>query len=134
MNNLHLISMIKNYQVWVVYLGHNFLNGTRYNYGFRGYHVIADSQSQARQVVLDNQDSILEELKSKRNHNKKLIIRKSDNLKLTVSTNRVTSGKICHILSTTNYKSMWSPEGKIDCKLDKGNIVDIKKNVDTVDV
>lgn len=132
MNNLHLITMIKNYQVWVVYLGHNYIDGSRYNFSFRGYHVIADSESQARQIALDNRDSILEELKSKRNHNSKLIIRKSDNLKLSVG--RADSGKTHKILSTTNYKSMWSPEGKIDCKLDKGNIVDIKKNVDTVGI
>ena len=62
--------------VWTVWILNNYYAGKFYEWGARPFHVLATSEEEAKQVVLDNREDILDILKQKRISGRKLLSKK----------------------------------------------------------
>ena len=130
MTNQQLMIMLTGYQTWCVYIFNNFYTGSRYEYCPHGYLVIASSEAQARQVVLDNAADIMEDLKQIRQNGRR-IIRKSERLGITAKALGVVKNGITHYMTTTTKpKRVFTPNGVRWVMLNKGHIVDMKASLE----
>ena len=77
------MSALKGLKSWQVVIMNNYYRGKYSDYSGRYYYVIASSPEEARQVVLDNADAILQELLAMKSHNGKKILPRSSAIPIT---------------------------------------------------
>lgn len=116
-----------NIKLWDVIIMNNYYSGRYYDYGPRKYPVLAHSAKEAKQVVLDNADDILEDLLSKRLHNKKRLVAKSHALDIEESN----IGLVYPGRKITTYvpKLMYSPHGRVHVTLREGNVISVEEGL-----
>lgn len=116
---------------WEVFILNNFYDGRYYNYSARRYPVLASSESEARQVVLDNGDYILKDFQSRRTHQGKRTL----SIKYALDITESQIGRICessvHTKRTTvssNGTAILSPRGIVNVILKDGKVVKVLEN------
>lgn len=125
------MTMMKSYAIlsdWRLYnvgIGNNYFDGRYSNYSYRTYRVIATSQEQAKQIVLDNADYILEQLLSMkyRTRNRRLL---SKNKALPITEKRIGNAWLDHtLICTSDFVKILSPKGLIKVKINDHQIEDM---------
>lgn len=112
---------------WQVVIMNNYYRGKYSDYSGRYYYVLATSPEEARQVVLDNADAILQELLAMKSHNGKKILPRGSAIAITDKRiGDIKDGTEAGRMSTAGYKRMFGPEGVMMVKLSGGAVVDIQ--------
>jgi len=114
-----VFDLIEGWETYSVNIMNNYYTGKWCDYSNRLYFVIASSPEEAVQIVLMNADAVLEDLKTKRLHNGRLVLPKAHAMKITEK--RVSPGKQFRI-STAHPKSFFTPRGVMDLKVKDGKI------------
>ena len=122
-----LMSALKGLKTWQVVIRNNYYRGKYTDYSGRYYYVLADSADQAREVVLDNADAILQDLLSMKAHNGKKILPRSSAVPITPERiGEIKDGTEHGRMSTAGYKKMFGPNGVVMVKLSGGSVQDVK--------
>lgn len=119
---------------WSVLIKNNYYTGKYPEYSTRPYTVIARSANEARQIVLDNADMILDELKTKRFHDGRLVLPKSNALPITddrignivptTERTKVTTMKPHKVLGPNGYVMVTFTNGEVTSVTDmNGNVI-----------
>jgi len=108
-------------QVWDVHVFNNFYRGKYADYGPRLYSVVASSPEEARQVVINNPDYVLQDLLSRKLQNGKKVLPRGS--ALPVEEKRVGKAQPGTI-TTMALKKMLTPDGVQSFKFTNGKIVD----------
>lgn len=112
---------LKDWQVWDVHVFNNYYRGKYADYGPRLYSVVAGSPEQARQVVIDNADYVLQDLLSRKLQNGKKVLPRGSALPIEEKrVGKATPGSI----TTVGLKKMLTPDGVQSYKFSNGKIVD----------
>jgi hypothetical protein len=114
-------SALKDWRVWDVHVFNNFYRGKYADYGPRLYSVVASSPDEARQVVIDNADYVLQDLLSRKLQNGKKVLPRGS--ALPIEDKRVGKAEPGTI-TTMAFKKMLSPDGVQSFKFTNGKIVD----------
>jgi hypothetical protein len=121
---------LKGLKSWQVVIMNNYYRGKYSDYSGRYYYVLATSPEEARQVVLDNADAILQELLAMKSHNGKKILPRGTAVRITPERiNGVKDGTEAGRMSTAGYKKMFGPQGPMMVKLSGGAVVDMQDPV-----
>ena len=108
------------YELFEVYVCNNYYDGRFHEWGIRPFPVLATNESEAKQVVIDNADSILEILKKKRMHNGRLLVSK----KYAINICEKHLGRVKKSSRTTNsLTEFFSPQGIMKVKVIEGQII-----------
>jgi len=99
----------------------NFYGGKYPDYSARNYAVVASSPEEARQVVVDNADYVLQDLLSRKLQSGKKVLPSGS--ALPIEAKRVGKAKPGS-LTTMGFKKMLSPDGVKSFKFASGKIVD----------
>ena len=106
-------------QLWSVWICNNYYAGKYYEWSARPFnHIIANSEEEAKQVVLDNRHSILEILKQKRVGNGRKLLSKQYTLPIE-KLGKVSKGLL---ISTGKVVDFFSPNGIIKAQIKDGEI------------
>ena len=112
---------LKDWRVWDVRVFNNYYRGKYADYGPRLYSVVASSPEEARQVVINNADYVLQDLLSRKLQNGKKVLPRGS--ALPIEEKRV--GKADPgTISTMAFKKMLTPDGVQSFKFTNGKIVD----------
>jgi hypothetical protein len=96
--------------------------------------VLATSPEEAKQVVIDNADGILQELLAMKSHNGKKILPRSSAVRITPERiGKIADGTVAGRMSTAGYKKMFGPQGPVMVKLSGGAVVDMQGQEQPVD-
>lgn len=117
----------KKMRVWDVYIHNNYYDGKYPTYFSRPYPVLATSSQEARNVVLNNADAILQDLLTRRYHSGKKVLPKSS--ALPIEDKHVLLNNIKKSTRSTfpdKYMKLFSPDGIKLAKVDNGEVLDIK--------
>jgi hypothetical protein len=118
---------LKGLKSWQVVIMNNYYRGKYSDYSGRYYYVLATTPEEAKQVVLDNADAILQDLLAMKSHNGKKILPRSSAVPITADRiGRIEDGTVAGRMSTANYKKMYSPQGVMMVKLSNGAIADVQ--------
>ena len=121
---------LKGLKTWQVVIMNNYYRGKYSDYSGRYYYVLATSPEEARQVVLDNADAILQELLAMKSHNGKKILPRGTAVRITPERiNGVKDGTEAGRMSTAGFKKMFGPQGPMMVKLSGGAVVDMQDPV-----
>jgi hypothetical protein len=113
---------------WQVVIMNNYYRGKYSDYSGRYYYVLASSPEEAKQVVLDNADAILQDLLSMKGQNGKKILPRGSAVRITADRiGKVEDGTVAGRMSTTRFKPMFSPQGVMMVKLANGAIEDVQE-------
>jgi hypothetical protein len=122
--SLHLLKGLKTWQVVIM---NNYYRGKYSDYSGKYYTVLASSPEEAKKVVLDNADAILQELLASKSLNGKKHLPRSTALPITADRiGKAEDGTVVHQLTTAGFKKLLSPYGPMNVKLDRGAIVDVQ--------
>lgn len=117
-------------KTWQVVIMNNYYRGKYSDYSGRYYYVLASSPEEAKQVVMDNADGILQDLLSMKSHNGKKILPRGSAVRITPDRiGKIEDGTVAGRMSTSGYKKMFSPQGLVMAKLSGGDVVDIQDPV-----
>ena len=112
---------------WQVVIMNNYYRGKYSDYSGRYYYVLASSPEEAKQVVLDNADAILQDLLSMKGQNGKKILPRGSAVRITPDRiGKIEDGTVAGRMSTAGYKKMYSPQGVMMVKLSGGEVVDVQ--------
>lgn len=111
---------LKGWQEWNVVIMNNYYAGKYADYGARLYSVVAGSPEEAKKVVLDNADYVLQDLLSRKLQNGKKVLPRGS--ALPVEAKRIGDAKPGS-LTTWGFKKMLTPEGPMSLKFSNGQIV-----------
>jgi len=127
MSPLATVAALKGYQLWSVAIGNNYYNGRYADYGFRSYPVIARSEEEARNTVLEYADEILTDLLSKRYDEKRRMLPPRSALPITE--NRLGRAERKRLITTSEdrWKPVIGPEGWIEVQLKHSQITNWRK-------
>lgn len=120
---------LKGLKSWQVVIKNNYYNGKYPDYRGREYTVLATSPEEAKQVVLDNADAILQDLLSKKYQSGKKILPRGSALPVTekhIGQVKDGSGVGGLKVTTLGFKKLFGPNGPMMVKLDGGEVVDIE--------
>jgi hypothetical protein len=121
------VSALKGLKSWQVTIFNNYYAGKYSDYRGRYYYVIASSPEEAKQVVLDNADGILQDLLSMKSHNGKKILPRSSAIPITDKRiGEIKDGTEAGRMTTAGFKKMFSPQGPMMVKLSGGAVVDVQ--------
>jgi hypothetical protein len=121
------VSALKGLKSWQVTIFNNYYAGKYSDYRGRYYYVIASSPEEAKQVVLDNADGILQDLLSMKSHNGKKILPRGSAIAITDKRiGDIKDGTEAGRMSTTGFKRMFGPQGPMMVKLSGGAVVDVQ--------
>jgi len=112
---------LKDWRVWDVRVFNNYYRGKYADYGPRLYSVVASSPEEARQVVINNADYVLQDLLSRKLQNGKKVLPRGS--ALPVEEKRVGQADPGTI-TTMGLKKMLTPDGVQSFKFTNGKIVD----------
>jgi hypothetical protein len=115
------VDQLSGLQQWDVMVMNNFYGGKYPDYSARYYSVVAASPEEARQVVVDNADYVLQDLLSRKLQNGKKVLPRGS--ALPIEDKRVGKAKP-GTLTTMGFKKMLSPDGVKSFKFASGKIVD----------
>jgi hypothetical protein len=115
------VDQLSGLQQWDVMVMNNFYSGKYPDYSARYYSVVASSPEEARQVVVDNADYVLQDLLSRKLQNGKKVLPRGS--ALPIEDKRVGKAKP-GTLTTMGFKKMLSPDGVKSFKFASGKIVD----------
>jgi hypothetical protein len=125
------VSALRGYKTWQVWIKNNYYNGKYPDYSGRPYRVIARSENEARQVVLDNADRVLKDLLSKKFPSGKRVLPPKSALPIEAKhIGAVDDGTEKGQITTSRPITMLSPQGPMTVMLDAGNIVDVERDVE----
>jgi TonB family protein len=114
-------------KTWQVVIFNNYYAGKYSDYRGRYYYVLATSPEEAKQVVLDNADGILQELLAMKSHNGKKILPRSSAVRITSNRiGKIEDGTVAGRMSTAGFKKMFGPQGPMMVKLSGGAVQDIQ--------
>ena len=114
-------------KTWQVVIMNNYYRGKYSDYSGRYYYVLATSPEEARQVVLDNADAILQDLLSMKSVNGKKILPRSSAIPITDKRiGEIKDGTEAGRMTTAGFKKMFSPQGPMMVKLSGGAVVDVQ--------
>ena len=120
-------NLLKGLKTWQVVLFNNYYAGKYSDYRGRYYYVLASSPEEARQVVLDNSDAILQDILSMKSQNGKKILPRGTALPITDKRiGEIKDGTEAGRMSTMGFKRMFGPQGPMMVKLSDGAVVDIQ--------
>jgi hypothetical protein len=121
---------LKGLKTWQVVIFNNYYAGKYSDYRGRYYYVLATSPQEARQVVLDNADGILQELLAMKSHNGKKILPRGTAVRITPNhIGKIEDGTVEGRMSTAGFKKMFGPQGPVMVKLSGGAVVDMQDPV-----
>lgn len=121
------VSALKGLKSWQVVIMNNYYAGKYTDYRGRYYYVIASSADEARQVVINNADAILQDLLSMKTHQGKKILPRSSAIPITDKRiGDIKDGTEAGRMSTTGFKRMFGPQGPMMVKLSGGAVVDVQ--------
>jgi hypothetical protein len=121
-------STTDNLRSWQVVIMNNYYRGKYSDYSGRYYYVLASSPQEAKQVVLDNADGILQDLLSMKSQNGRKILPRSSAVRITADRiGKIEDGTVSGRMSTTRYRPMFSPQGVMMVKLTNGAIEDVQE-------
>ena len=121
------LNLLKGLKSWQVVIRNNYYRGKYADYSGRYYYVLATSPEQARRVVLDNADAILQELLAMKSVNGRKILPRSSAVPITADRiGEIKDGTEAGRMTTAGYKRMFGPQGPMMVKLDGGAIADVK--------
>lgn len=111
------------WKVWEVSILNNYYNGKYADYTSRVYPVVASSADEAKQVVLQNAEAILQDLLTKKSQNGKKILPRGTALPITEKLIvNVEDGTLRHKRTTSMPKPFFTPDGQKMLTLNMGNI------------
>lgn len=118
---------LKGLKTWQVVIMNNYYRGKYSDYSGRYYYVLATSPEQARQVVLDNADAILQDLLSMKSVNGKKILPRSSAIPITDKRiGEIRDGTEAGRMTTAGFKKMFGPQGPMMVKLTNGAVADVQ--------
>lgn len=120
---------LKGLKSWQVVIKNNYYNGKYPDYQGREYTVLATGPEEAKQVVLDNADAILQDLLSKKYHSGKKILPRGSALPVTekhIGQIKDGAGAGGLKMTTLGFKKLFGPQGPMMVKLTDGEVVDIQ--------
>ncbi len=121
------VSKLGGLKSWQVVIRNNYYNGKYSDYSGRYFYVLATSAEEAKQVVLDNADDILQDLLALKSHNGKKILPRGSAVRITPDRiGKIEDGTVAGRMSTTSYRKMYSPQGVMMVKLTIGAISDVQ--------
>jgi len=121
------MSALKGLKTWQVVIMNNYYRGKYSDYSGRYYYVLASSPEEARQVVLDNADAILQDLLSMKSVNGKKILPRGSAIAITDKRiGEIKDGTEAGRMSTAGFKRMFGPQGPMMVKLSGGAVVDVQ--------
>ncbi len=121
------MSGLRGLKSWQVVIRNNYYNGKYSDYSGRYFYVLATSAEEAKQVVLDNADAILQDLLAMKSHNGKKILPRGKAVRITADRiGKIEDGTVAGRMSTANFKKMYSPQGVMMVKLSNGAIADVQ--------
>ncbi len=121
------VSKLGGLKSWQVVIRNNYYNGKYSDYSGRYFYVLATSAEEAKQVVLDNADDILQDLLALKSHNGKKILPRGSAVRITPDRiGKIEDGTVAGRMSTTSYRKMYSPQGVMMVKLTNGAISDVQ--------
>ena len=120
-------NVLKGLKSWQVVIMNNYYRGKYSDYSGRYYYVLASSPEEAKQVVLDNADAILQDLLSMKSVNGKKILPRGSALRITADRiGEIRDGTEAGRMTTMGYKKMFGPQGPMMVKLANGAIADVQ--------
>jgi hypothetical protein len=123
-SQLYKLKSLKSYQVVIM---NNYYRGKYPDYSGRYYYVLARSPEEAKQVVLDNADAILQDLLSMKAHNGRKILPRNSAVRITADRiGDVRDGTEHGRMSTAGFKRMFGPDGVMMVKLSNGAVADVQ--------
>ena len=118
---------LKGLKSWQVVIRNNYYRGKYSDYSGRYYYVLATSPEEAKQVVLDNADAILQDLLSMKSHNGRKILPRGSALRITADRiGEIRDGTEAGRMTTAGFKKMYGPQGPMMVKLSNGAIADVQ--------
>jgi hypothetical protein len=118
---------LKGLKSWQVVIMNNYYRGKYSDYSGRYYYVLATSPEEARQVVLDNADAILQDLLSMKSANGKKILPRGSAIAITDKRiGDIRDGTEAGRMTTAGFKRMFGPQGPMMVKLTNGAIADVQ--------
>jgi hypothetical protein len=122
------MSKLQGLKTWQVVIMNNYYRGKYPEYSGKYYTVLASSPEEAKKVVLDNADAILQELLASKNRlNGKKNLPRSTALPITANRiGKIADGTVVSQLTTAGYKKMFGPQGPMMVKLSGGAVQDIQ--------
>jgi len=121
-------SPVTDLKTWQVVIFNNYYAGKYSDYRGRYYYVLARNADEAKQVVLDNADGILQDILSMKSHNGKRILPPSKAVPITSGRiGKIEDGTVAGRMSTAGYKKMFGPQGLMMVKLSGGAVQDIQE-------
>jgi len=121
------VSALKGLKTWQVVIFNNYYAGKYSDYRGKYYTVLASSAEEARQVVLDNADAILQDLLALKDRNGRKTLPRSSAVRITPDRiGKIEDGTVTSRISTAGYKKLYSPQGVMMVKLSNGAIVDVQ--------
>lgn len=121
------VSALKGLKSWQVVIFNNYYAGKYTDYRGRYYYVLASSASEARQVVINNADAILQDLLSMKSANGKKILPRGSAIAITDKRiGEIKDGTEAGRMTTAGYKRMFGPQGPMMVKLSGGAVVDVQ--------
>jgi hypothetical protein len=121
------INLLKGLKSWQVVIRNNYYNGKYSDYSGRYYYVIASSPEEAKEVVLDNADGILQDLLTKKSNKGKKILPRGSAIPITdKQIGDIKDGTVSGRMSTMGFVKLFSPQGPIMVKLAGGQIDDVQ--------
>lgn len=127
MDKLATFAALKGYKLWDVAIGNNYFNGRYADYSFRQYPVIASSAEEAKQTVLQYQDEVLADLKSKKYSSKRRMLPPRSALSITEQHIGRIDQKIIRSTMPGGWKLILSPEGWVEVQLTYSKITNWRK-------
>lgn len=120
-------NLLKGLKSWQVVIMNNYYRGKYADYSGRYYYVLATSPEQARQVVLDNADAILQDLLSMKSVNGKKILPRGSAVRITADRiGDIRDGTEAGRMTTAGFKRMFGPQGPMMVKLNNGAVADVQ--------
>lgn len=121
------VSALKGLKSWQVVIMNNYYAGKYTDYRGRYYYVIASSADEARQVVINNADAILQDLLSMKTHQGKKILPRGSAIAITDKRiGDIKDGTEAGRMTTAGFKKMFGPQGPMMVKLSGGAVVDVQ--------
>jgi hypothetical protein len=128
-------NVLKGLKTYQVVIFNNYYAGKYSDYRGRYYYVLATSPEEAKQVVIDNADGILQELLAMKSQNGKKILPRGTAVRITPERiGKIEDGTVAGRMSTAGFKKMFGPQGPMMVKLSGGAVVDMQgQEVDEAD-
>lgn len=123
MTTMQTYAVISGWNLYKVYIGNNYYDGRYTNYSYRAYQVIAQSEDQAKELVLSNADYVLNDLLKIKIKQRRLL---SKSAAVPITERRVGIAELSKSgLSTLNFIDMITPAGVAKVKFSHGIITDM---------